>query len=463
MLKPAKFAYVLVVPISLAVAYYLGLRNGSPAETGRGQALGVARVNAEEPVGGTNKEPKAQPAEKTDKKLLGALAGFGPTPSVKNFMQYFPNSETLGKDEMRVTFMGSAPLPRKNQSGMSIFVELGNGDSFIFDCGPGCIKNYQGMGVPYSKINNIFLTHLHVDHWNDLPYIYMFGASFGRWDPLRLYGPSSTDPRRGTAEFAKNLKAITGWHEASFGQFPYGAGYQLDVHELDWKQNPGVAYSKNGVRIIHWPASHTVDGAVSYRLDWNSLSFVSTGDGRPTNFTLKHAAGCDMLVSECQPEAIDLLSRVYSYPPTVMRLTLDMAHTPAYAAGYIFSKTKPRVGVISHISYDHILLAETIDQIRTHWKGPLGLGTPDLVVFNLTKDSVWQREGVIPEAANVGTPQLTKQDLEKLRHPRYQRKDVLEKWVIEAEIPPELYYPKDRMPKVLTDTPEEFMKLPKEK
>ena len=54
-----------------------------------------------------------------------------------------------------------------------------------------------------------------------------------------------------------------------------------------------------------------------------------------------------MLITECQPEAIEILSRVYGYPPTMARYTLDTAHTPAYAAGYIFSRTRPRVGVIS--------------------------------------------------------------------------------------------------------------------
>lgn len=44
-----------------------------------------------------------------------------PTPSVRNRNNYFPQTETLGDDEMRITFMGSNPWPpRISQAGTSI-------------------------------------------------------------------------------------------------------------------------------------------------------------------------------------------------------------------------------------------------------------------------------------------------------------------------------------------------------
>jgi len=50
-----------------------------------------------------------------------------PTPSVKNRNNYFPQSEPLGPDEMRITFMGSQPwLPPLSQAAECIMVELGN-------------------------------------------------------------------------------------------------------------------------------------------------------------------------------------------------------------------------------------------------------------------------------------------------------------------------------------------------
>jgi hypothetical protein len=78
---------------------------------------------------------------------------YKPTPSVRSGMNYFPGSETLGPDEMRISFVGSCPFPpRREQAGTCIMVELGNGNRFFFDFGPGCIKNIFAMGVPCRRL-----------------------------------------------------------------------------------------------------------------------------------------------------------------------------------------------------------------------------------------------------------------------------------------------------------------------
>ncbi|NCB04613.1 MAG: MBL fold metallo-hydrolase, partial [Clostridia bacterium] len=69
---------------------------------------------------------------------------------------------------MRITFMGTSVIPRKGQASNSVFVETGNGDSFIFDMGSGVSTNYVAMGIPYSRMDKVFLTHLHADHMSDL-------------------------------------------------------------------------------------------------------------------------------------------------------------------------------------------------------------------------------------------------------------------------------------------------------
>jgi ribonuclease BN (tRNA processing enzyme) len=44
----------------------------------------------------------------------------------------------------------------------SIYIELGSGDTFIFDMGEGAVANYLGAGVAINQLNDIFLSHLHV-------------------------------------------------------------------------------------------------------------------------------------------------------------------------------------------------------------------------------------------------------------------------------------------------------------
>ena len=169
---------------------------------------------------------------------------YKPTPSVRSRMNYFPGSEPIGKDEMRISFVGSCPFPpRRNQAGTCIMVELGNGDRFFFDFGPGCVKNILAMGVPVPSINDIFITHLHVDHYHDLSYLLPFSAWAGRWkQPLRVTGPSGRtlagprDEGHGRRHEADAQMV----HLEAFDACPIGDGYEMEVNEFDWKDENGI-------------------------------------------------------------------------------------------------------------------------------------------------------------------------------------------------------------------------------
>ena len=107
-------------------------------------------------------------------------------------------------DEMRIIFVGSGIPPnlRRVQQMMSVFVEVGWDDkkkrpldSFVFDCGSGVCTNYNALGVPLSRMNKVFLAHLHGDHASDLSHIYCFGPSIDRKSPLYVFGPGPSGVR----------------------------------------------------------------------------------------------------------------------------------------------------------------------------------------------------------------------------------------------------------------------------
>ncbi len=132
-----------------------------------------------------------------------------PTPSVKNRNNDFPQSESLGEDEMRITFMGSQPFPpRIDQAGTCIMVELGNGKRLFFDFGSGCMRNIIANQVPVPEINDIFITHLHLDHYADVPYLWAFAPFAARFKPLRIIGPSGRAPELGTKAMCENIQEM---------------------------------------------------------------------------------------------------------------------------------------------------------------------------------------------------------------------------------------------------------------
>ena len=297
---------VLGLCIGLAAAAFVLVRTGALAQGGP-----HCRAAEETCGGGLRIGPEILKAVATGGSPMGrwkeglTFDGVAPMPWLKSAANWFPKTEEVQPEEIRVTFMGSSPLPRPGQMGTSVYVELGNGDNFIFDMGPGSIANYLAAGVPLNRLNNIFLTHLHWDHVDSVAYAYMFGAWAGRWhETFRITGPSGTKPEYGVRYMMDRMKEMLTWHRISFDESPIGKGFDMEVNEFDFRDDGGVAYEKRGVKITHWRQSHTEDGASAYRLDWNGMCVAFTGDGRPNSLTIKYAKGCDLVITEVQPELV---------------------------------------------------------------------------------------------------------------------------------------------------------------
>ncbi|MCE2572887.1 guanitoxin biosynthesis MBL fold metallo-hydrolase GntH [Motilimonas eburnea] len=386
--------------------------------------------------------------------------GIRPQPWLQSAANWFPGTEDVQPNEMRITFMGTSPMIRPGQMNTSIFVELGNGDNFVFDIGEGSVANYVAARVALNQINNIFLTHLHVDHFGALPYVYMFGGWAGRWhEPLRIHGPSGRKPEFGTKAMVEGMKQMLAWHRQAFSVFPVGQGHDVAVTEFDFRDNGGTVYEKNNVKVIHWQRSHAMDGASAYRLDWKindteSLCFVWTGDGRPSELDKKYAKGCDVYVTELQQEVVEINSGVQGVPPFLARYTIDTHHTPGYAAGYVANQIKPRIFMTTHMTFDPWLNEESVAEVREHWKGPYHFGAPDGIVVNVTPDSIWVRDGILPDYPNSRAPQ---QDFSSgqlvVPVPQFKREDLQEPFIREQQVDPDKYYPSGYKPELLEDWP----------
>jgi len=381
--------------------------------------------------------------------------GIEPQPWLKSAANWFPNTEQVQPNEMRIHFMGTAPMIRPGQMNTSIFVMLGNGDNFAFDLGEGSVANYVASGIALNEIKKVFLTHLHVDHYGALPYVWMFGTWAGGWhERLRVWGPSGATEEYGLNTMIEGMKMMTGWHRDAFSVFPVGKGWDIESNQFDFKDNGGLIYDENGVKIIHWERSHAKDGASAYRLDWNGLCFVWTGDGRPSELDEKYAKGCDVYVTELQQEVVEINSGIQGVPPFLARYTIDTHHTPGYASGYLANQVQPRLFMTTHMSYDPYVAEETVAEVREHWKGPFHFGAPDGIVVNVTKDQIWVREGILPDFPNSKAPQ---QDFGNgqlvVPMPPTSRKEIQNQEIRDQQLDPDLYYPKGYKPELLEEWP----------
>ncbi len=322
--------------------------------------------------------------------LALVAATHSPTKAVTDRDVYYPASEDLAPDEMRIVALGTG-MPNQSPSNVAaaFLVELGNGESFLFDLGTGATDRLAGLEVDYSALDKVFISHLHTDHAGDVAALWVGGWLNGRYNPLQVYGPSGSTPELGTKVHVDHIRAAWAWDVTSRAGTLPNAGGEIVPHEFDFSKT-AVIYNENGVKITSFPAIHIRDGSVSFRLDWNGLSFVFGGDSAPNKWFLKEAKNADLVVHECffTPEQ---WMAIAGFPYKQAYWVTSVIHTPPEGFGKIMSTIKPRMAVAYHYWNHRDIEFEILEGIRRTYDGPLALAA-DMTVFNVTKDNIEVRE-----------------------------------------------------------------------
>lgn len=142
---------------------------------------------------------------------------------------------------MKVTILGCyAATPRTLTHPTSQVLEIKN-HLFLIDCGEGTQVRLRKQKVRFSKINHIFISHLHGDHFFGLPGLVATFRLLGRVNPLHIYGP------KGIKEAVTLLlKLGDSW-----------TNYPLHFHELS-SQAPEVVFEDKKVTVTTIPLDHRV-------------------------------------------------------------------------------------------------------------------------------------------------------------------------------------------------------------
>ena len=310
---------------------------------------------------------------------------------------YYPNTEDLGAEEMRIISCGTGmPNQRPAQKATCWLVELGNGDKFLFDIGTGSSDNLSALEIPYEYLNKVFLSHLHADHFGDLDALYVGGLISGRTGPLSVWGPSGSRPELGTAAAIDGLKKMLAWDiEGRKGRLP-STGQVLEVHEFDYREVNHVVYDENDVIIRAWPANHAIDGSVSYSLEWNDLKFIFSGDTYPNKWYVEYAQGADVAIHECFIAIPDLVEKM-NFPVSRALEVGTQIHTAPPAFGKVMSLVQPRLAIAYHFFNDFDTAPKIMEGVRSTYDGPLSLAD-DMMVWNVTKEEITVREIIFQEA-----------------------------------------------------------------
>ena len=309
---------------------------------------------------------------------------------------YYPGTEDLAADEMRVVALGTGmPNARPKQAATCFLVELGNGDKFLFDIGTGSAERLSAMKIPYDYLDKLFIGHLHSDHIGDLDALWIGGLVSNRVAPLRIWGPSGAEEKYGTKYMVEHLQKTFTWDTDGRVGNVDTRGLAIEVVEFDYKQVNKIVYDENGVVIRSFPAIHALDGSVSFTLEWNGLKWSFSSDTYPNKWWMKHTINADLAIHECFASPKILIDK-QKFPPGTALNVGTQVHTSPVQFGKVMATIKPRMAVAFHFYNDFDTQPIVLQDIRSIYDGPLSLAT-DYMVWNITKENITTRMAAIDE------------------------------------------------------------------
>jgi ribonuclease Z len=319
----------------------------------------------------------------------------GPNEIAPDRYVYYPGTEELATDEIRVIACGTGmPDQRMAQASACFLFELGNGDKFIFDIGSGSMRNIASLMIPYEYLTKIFLSHLHTDHWGDLDSLWAGGWTAGRPVPLEIWGPAGMTPEMGTAYAIDHFLKANTWDKTTREYKITPVPGQITVHEFDYKAVNNVVYEEGGVSVRSIPAIHAGDGPVSFILEYAGLKVIFGGDTSPNKWFVKYGKDADLVIHEAfNPPGI--FATLGNQPAQLAWRACCEFHTSGPSFGKIMSTIEPRHAVAYHALLDQGTQQyhTYYDSIRQTYDGPLSIAN-DLMVWNITKDKITERMAV---------------------------------------------------------------------
>jgi ribonuclease Z len=146
--------------------------------------------------------------------------------------------------DLDVVFLGtSGSAPTAQRAPSATLIRRG-GERLLVDCAEGTQRQLLRSDVGLVDLEEVFLTHLHADHFLGLPGMLKTFALRGREVPITVYGPAGT-------------RALLGDLRRVFGRLPYG----LEIVELA----PGDELERDGYMLVAFAVDHRVS-AVGYAL-----------------------------------------------------------------------------------------------------------------------------------------------------------------------------------------------------
>ncbi|HSV42291.1 MAG TPA: ribonuclease Z [Methanomassiliicoccales archaeon] len=232
---------------------------------------------------------------------------------------------------MEILFLGtggSVPTPRRNTMAIAI---RHMAEMLLLDCGEGTQRQFMRSEFSYMKLDRVFISHLHGDHFLGLPGLVQSMNFSGRERPLEIYGP------RGIGDVVTTVTTLGHfelgfpifWRELVPGDVVECPGYDVRAVGAQHISNSlGYVFKEHprrgrfdrakaemlGVQV--GPMFSTLQEGGTVEVDGRKVSpemvlgpsrpgliVAYSGDSLPTDEFVDAARGCDIMIHEATVES----------------------------------------------------------------------------------------------------------------------------------------------------------------
>ncbi|MHB8559826.1 MAG: ribonuclease Z [Thermoplasmataceae archaeon] len=268
---------------------------------------------------------------------------------------------------VKITFLGTGgswPFPGRGLPAVALQID----DTLnLLDCGEGTQKQIMKSSISFMKIDNVFITHFHGDHFLGLLGLVQSMSFNGREKELNIYGPPGAISILSNAlnvgfyslNFRITLNELLLNREYDFGSFTVTAhmndhpvpAYSYRFHENDLVKIDGEKAKKIGIPSILLEKLRR-DGTVIhdgrlFRLEEVSAGIrhgrtvVYTGDTRPMENMAEFAKDADVFIHDTTTDST-LEPKVNEFGHSSSRQAAEIALKAEVKRLYLFHYS-PRV------------------------------------------------------------------------------------------------------------------------
>jgi ribonuclease Z len=205
-------------------------------------------------------------------------------------------------DGLHIFVCGSgSPMPDTNRAGPCLGVIAGE-RAFVVDVGSGGARRLARMGFPVGRLERVYLTHLHSDHFDGLGELLLQAWVGGsRTTPLPVAGPVGVEELVAGLNTAYRVDA--GFRTAHHGEEiadPAGFGGRAEPIAAPEPTAPAQIFLNEGdlkitvIRVDHAP----VAPSFGFRIDYKDRSVVISGDTKESAALVGASKDADILFHE---------------------------------------------------------------------------------------------------------------------------------------------------------------------